>query len=158
MERADLPSKVIAVAHLKQPAASGLLAEQLCVEFAKQSKSVAGLVTIDTAASSQAAEAIFVRMMEAGAKHAKLLRRPESAVHAALRNAIAELSEADWIIAWGNVLPQLFKPTFTILVTGEHRDLTHVDPLVLLAQLEVTSPGPELAMLLARRLAGDTDA
>jgi len=149
---------VVAVAHLKQPAASGLLAEQLCAEFAKQTQSVAALVTIDTAASAQAAEAIFVRMMEAGARHAKLLRQPEQGAHAVLRNAIAELADADWIIAWGNVLPQLFKPTFTIVVTGEHRDLASVDPLVLQAQLEVTAPGPELAMLLARRLAGEAEA
>jgi hypothetical protein len=77
----------------------------------------------------------------------------------ALQAGLAEIAPgSDWIVAWGNALPQLFQPYFTVVVTGHRRELTHADPLVLQAQLEVTAPTEELATLLARKLSGSEQA
>ncbi|MEY4581350.1 MAG: hypothetical protein RL701_6053 [Pseudomonadota bacterium] len=154
-ERLPLVPRVVAVAHVNQFAASARLAEQLCAAFTRESATVAALITVDTPASTDEAKLAFTGMMEAGARQAKLLRKPERDVSNVILHAIEELATVDWIIAWGNVVPQLFKPYFTIVVTGHRRDLTHADPLVIQAELEVTAPGPELAMLVARRLAGE---
>jgi hypothetical protein len=156
LERPELSQKVIAVAHVDERAASAKLATELCAAFALESAAVSALVTIDSAASAHDAEAVFIALMEAGARQAKLLRKPAQDPRAAVESAIAELAGADWIIAWGNVLPQLFKPFFTIVVTGHRRGVASANPLVTHAQLEVTSPGPELATLLARRLTQET--
>jgi hypothetical protein len=104
---------------------------------------------------------VFAAMMDAGAAPAKLVSKPHSDAQRALSAADAQRALAgaldelgtDWVIAWGNALPQLFRPFFSIVVTGHRRDLTRTDAMVIQADLEVTAPGPELATLLARRLA-----
>jgi hypothetical protein len=159
-DRTELPDKVIAVAHVNQSTAAAKLATELCTAFARESARVSALVTVDSPAVSQEAEALFFAVRDAGAREATLLKRPQQEPREAVRAAVAELGTgADWIVAWGNVLPMLYKPYFTIVVTGHRRDLADSDhPLVMNAQLEVTAPGPELATLLARRLTQDSDA
>jgi NAD(P)-dependent dehydrogenase (short-subunit alcohol dehydrogenase family) len=157
-ERPPLPQRVVAVAHVNQVPASGKLAQELCEALTREGSQVAALVTVDNPALAAETEAVFARMMESGVRQAKLLRKPPRDPRASLEHAVAELgSGVDWVVAWGNVLPQLFQPYFTIVVTGHRRELTSTGPLVMQAQLEVTSPGPELATLLARKLTGKAD-
>ena len=157
-ERPVLEQRVVAVAHVNQVAASTKLAQELCEALVREGSLVAALVTVDNRALAGDSEAVFARLMETGVRQAKLLRKPENDPRAVLQQAIAELANGvDWVVAWGTVLPQLLQPYFTIVVTGHRRDLTSADPLVLQAQLEVTSPGPELATLLARKLTGKSD-
>lgn len=157
-ERPVLEQRVVAVAHVNQVPASTKLVQELCAALIQEGSQVGALVTVDTRALAAESEAVFARLMESGVRQAKLLRKPERDPRAALQQAVAELAEGvDWVVAWGNVLPQLLQPHFTIVVTGHRRDLTSADPLVLQAQLEVTAPGPELATLLARKLTGKAD-
>jgi hypothetical protein len=161
-ERTELEQKVLAVAHLNQGAVASRLAVQLCAAWVREGAAVSALVSIDNPAGAQEAEAALSHMIEAGARQAVLVRKPERDVRAALAHALGQLTEAPpaadeqpqppWIIALGNTLPQLYRPFFTVVVTGHRRNLTGAEPLVLQAQLEVTAPGEELATLLARRL------
>jgi len=161
VERPTLPHKVVSVGHVNQIAASGKLAAELCAAWRREVPAVSALVTIDNAGVAQDARVVFADMMEAGAAPAKLVSKPQSDAQRApstsdaqrvLCAAVEELG-TDWVIAWGNALPQLFRPFFSIVVTGHRRDLVHTDAMVIQADLEVTAPGPELATLLARRLA-----
>ena len=157
-ERPPLPQRVVAVAHVNQVAASSKLAQELCSALTREGSQVAALVTVDNRALTAESESLFARLMESGVRQAKLLRKPEHDPRAALQHAVAELaSGVDWVVAWGNVLPQLFQPHFTLVVTGHRRELTSSGPLVMQAQLEVSAPGPELATLLARKLTGKSD-
>lgn len=154
-ERPQVAGRVLCVAHDDQARVSIGLAAELCAAFVREGAVVGALVTVDTPARAVDAEQALAALMEAGAHQAKLLRRPTepgSNPRATLESALAELgSGVDWVIAWGNALPQLLLPSFTVVVTGHRRALTGV-PLVMQAQLEVTAPGPELASVLARRL------
>jgi hypothetical protein len=152
VERVPLEQPVVAVAHLNQGAAASSFAVQLVAAFVHEGASVAALVSIDNSAGAHEAQATLSSMVDAGAREAKLVRRPEGDAHALFAGAIEQLAAEDWLVAYGNTLPQLFAPLFTVVVTGHRRELTAVDPLVLQAQLEVTTPGDELATLLARRL------
>jgi hypothetical protein len=145
---------VLSVAHLDQSSVSAKLAAELCAAFVAEGVSVGALVTVDAPALAGEAEQVFFRMMESGARHAKLLRRPEHEPRAALEAALESLASggAQWVVAWGNALPQLLQPTFTVVVTGHRRELAGTAPLVMQAQLEVTTPGPELPTLLVRNL------
>jgi hypothetical protein len=146
-------SRVLAVAHNDQATAAAQLARDLCAAFVLEGASVGALATVDTGALAAEAEAAWVGLMEAGARQAKLLRKPEKEPRAVLESTLAELAkDVDWVIAWGNVLPQLLQPTFTVVVTGHRRELSNTAALVIQAQLEVTAPTPELATLLARNL------
>jgi hypothetical protein len=153
MERPPVAVPVLAIAHHEQVLASVQLAQDLCAAFVREGASVAALATVDKAALAAEAEHAWTGMMEAGARQAKLLRKPQQDPRAVLESTLAALAkEADWVIAWGNVLPQLLQPTFTVVVTGHRRDLANTGALVMQAQLEVTAPTPELATLLARNL------
>ena len=157
-ERPTLEQRVVAVAHVNQVAASAKLAQELCEALTREGSQVAALVTVDKRALASDSEAVFSRLMETGVRQAKMLRKPERDPRETLQHAVAELATGvDWVVAWGNVLPQLFAPYFTLVVTGHRRELTSTGPLVMQAQLEVTSPGPELATLLARKLTGKAD-
>jgi hypothetical protein len=151
-ERSALDLPLIAVAHVNQAAAAARLATQLCAAFVREGVAVSALVTIDSTASAPEAEAALATMLEAGARQTVLLRKPERDAQAALTHALEQLAGSEWIVAFGNTLPQLFRPYFTVVVTGHRRALTGAEPLVLQAELEVTAPGDELATLLARRL------
>jgi hypothetical protein len=160
-ERVELEQKVIAVAHLNQGAAASRLAVQLCAAWVREGAPVSALVSIDNPAGKAEAEAALAHMIEAGARQAVLVRKPDRDARAAVTHALEQLTgdgpaapdqPATWIVALGNTLPQLFRPYFTVVVTGHRRNLTGAEPLVLQAQLEVTAPGEELATLLARRL------
>jgi hypothetical protein len=151
-ERAVLDLPLIAVAHINQGAAAGRLATQLCAAFVREGVEVSALVSIDSPASAAEAESALATMLEAGARQTVLVRKPERDAQSALAHALEQLAGAQWIVALGNALPQLFRPYFTVVVTGHRRALTGVEPLVLQAELEVTAPGDELATLLARRL------
>jgi hypothetical protein len=162
-ERTELEQKVIAVAHLNQGAAASRLAVQLCAAWVREGAPVSALVSIDSPAGAAEAEAALAHMIEAGARQAVLVRKPERDARAAVAHALEQLTgdraapeeqpaPTPWIVALGNTLPQLFRPYFTVVVTGHRRNLTGAEPLVLQAQLEVTAPGEELATLLARRL------
>jgi hypothetical protein len=152
VERTPLEQPVIAVAHINQLAAASRLAVQLCAAMVREGASVSALVSIDNGASAPEAEAALSGMLQAGARQAVMVRKPEREVRAALSHALEQLAGAPWVVALGNALPQLYRPYFTVVVTGHRRQLTGAEPLVLQAQLEVTSPGEELATLLARRL------
>ncbi|MET0388708.1 MAG: hypothetical protein ABW321_22240 [Polyangiales bacterium] len=156
-DRPPLAQKVVAIAHVNQGAAAAKLAIELCAAFVREAGRVGALVTVDNAALAPDAEAAFAAMLEAGAQPAKLMRKPAQEPSAALESALEELG-SEWVVALGNVLPQVFKPHFTIVVTGHRRELATADPLVFQAQLEVTAPGPELATLLARRLTGAVES
>jgi len=151
-ERVALDLPLIAVAHVNQTPAATRLATQLCAAFAREGVAVSALITVDSAAGAPEAEAALASMLEAGARQTVLLRRPERDAQAALEHALEPLAGSEWIVALGNTLPQLFRPYFTVVVTGHRRALTSAEPLVLQAELEVTAPGDELATLLARRL------
>jgi hypothetical protein len=151
-ERAELPGRVIAVAHHNQPAAASQLAVRLCAAFVRDGVAVSALVTIDNSASAPEAQAALSGMIEAGARHAIMVRRPDSDVAGAVTRAIEQMAGAPFIVAFGNMLPQLFKPYFTVMVTGHRRTLAAADPLVLQADIEVTAPSDELATLLAKRI------
>jgi hypothetical protein len=160
-ERGELEQKVIAVAHLNQGAAASRLAVQLCAAWVREGAPVSALVSIDNPAGKAEAEAALAHMIEAGARQAVLVRKPDRDARTAVSHALEQLTgdgaespdqPATWIVALGNTLPQLFRPYFTVVVTGHRRNLTGAEPLVLQAQLEVTAPGEELATLLARRL------
>ena len=152
-ERPKVAARVLAVAHNDQAAAAVQLARDLCAAFVREGAQVAALATVDTAATSADAELAWAGMMEAGARQAKLLRRPEQDPRATLQSTLDELARGvDWVIAWGNVVPQLLQPTFTVVVTGHRRELANAAALVIQAQLEVTAPTDELATLLARKL------
>ncbi|HEX4351444.1 MAG TPA: hypothetical protein VHZ95_00995 [Polyangiales bacterium] len=151
-ERRALERPVIAIAHLNQLAAASRLAVQLCAALVREQASVAALVTIDNPAGAQEAESALSRMLEAGVRQAVMVRKPERDVSTALTRALDQMTDISWIVALGNALPQLFKPYFTVVVTGHRRTLTGAEPLILQAELEVTAPGEELATLLARRL------
>jgi hypothetical protein len=159
-ERPVLSERVVAIAHVNQPEASSKLAAQLCAALTRAGSAVAALVSVDSSALTAESQAAFAALMESGARQAKLVRITEPAQAAgALHTAVAEIAPgSDWIVAWGNALPQLFQPFFTVVVTGHRRELTHADPLVLQAQLEVTAPTEELATLLARKLSGSEQA
>jgi hypothetical protein len=152
VERAVLDLPLIAVAHINQGAAASRLATQLCAAFVREGVEVSALVSIDSPASAPEAESALSTMLEAGARQTVLVRKPERDAQSALAHALEQLAGAQWIVALGNALPQLFRPYFTVVVTGHRRALTGVEPLVLQAELEVTAPGDELATLLARRL------
>jgi hypothetical protein len=152
VERVPLETPVVAVAHINQGAAASRFAVQLCAAFVHEGASVAALVSIDNSAGAHEAQTTLSSMLDAGARQAKLVRRPEGDAHALFASAVEQLAGESWLVAYGNTLPQLFAPLFTVVVTGHRRDLTAVDALVLQAQLEVTTPGDELATLLARRL------
>jgi hypothetical protein len=157
-ERPKVATRVLSVAHNDQAAAAVQLVRDLCAAFVQEGATVAALATVDTPATAADAEQAWVGLMEAGARQAKLLRRPEQDPRAWLESTLAELSkDVDWIIAWGNVLPQLLQPTFTVVVTGHRRDLSNAAALVIQAQLEVTAPTDELATLLARKLVHESD-
>jgi hypothetical protein len=152
VERPELAQRVVAVAHVNQLAESTQLAAQLCAALVAQGQTVAGLATVDTGAIAPDAEAAFAGMLEAGVRQAKLVRKTDEG-WSGLQAAVEQLGAgSDWIVAWGNALPHFYKPYFTVVVSGHRRELTHADPLVLQAQLEVTAPSPELATLLARKL------
>lgn len=152
-ERPLVPGRVLAVAHHQQPVIAAQLARDLCAAFVREGAAVAALATVDTPALVVEAEQAWAGLMEAGARQAKLLRRPDRDPRAMLESTLRALAaEVDWIIAWGNVVPQLLQPTFTVVVTGHRRELTTTAPLVMQAQLEVSAPTPELATLLARNL------
>jgi hypothetical protein len=151
IERRPLEQPVIAIAHLNQLAAASRLAVQLCAALVREQASVAALVTIDNPAGSTEAESALSRMLEAGVRQAVMVRKPERDVSTALVHGLDQLSGVSWVVALGNALPQLFKPYFTVVVTGHRRTLTGAEPLILQAELEVTAPGEELATLLARR-------
>jgi len=152
-ERPPVASRVLAVANDDQASVAAQLARDLCVALVKEGASVAALVTVDTPAAANEAEQAWAGLMEAGARSAKLLRRPDRDPEGALQSAIAALgADVDWVVALGNVLPQLLQPTFTVVVTGHRRELAGTGSLVMQAQLEVTTPTPELATLLARNL------
>jgi hypothetical protein len=151
-ERPVLEHPVVAIAHINQHAVAARLARQLCAAFVREGASVSALVSVDNPAGKADAEAAMISLLEAGAQQAKWVRRPERDAQAAFTTALSQLEGSDWLIAFGNTVPQLFQPLFTVVVTGHRRGLTDVDPLVLQAQLEVTAPGDELATLLARRL------
>ena len=155
-ERPVLTERVVAIAHVNQPEASSKLAAQLCAALTHAGSKVAALVSIDSSALTAESQAAFAGLMESGARQAKLVRITEPAqAPGALQAALADIAPgSDWIVAWGNALPQLFQPYLTVVVTGHRRELTHADPLVLQAQLEVTAPTDELATLLARKLSG----
>lgn len=153
-----LEQRVVTVSHVNQIPVSTNLARELCEALTREGSAVAALVTVDKRALASESEAAFARLMETGVRQAKLLRKPERDPRDVLQHAVAELAQGvDWVVAWGNVLPQLLQPYFSIVVTGHRRDLTSAEPLVLQAQLEVTAPGPELATLLARKLTGKAD-
>jgi hypothetical protein len=151
-DREELTQPVVAIAHINQHAAAARLATQLCAAFVREGATVSALVSVDNPAGKPDAEAAMIRLLEAGAQQAKWVRKPERDAQLAFATALEQLAGSDWLIAFGNTVPQLFKPMFTVVVTGHRRGLTDVEPLVLLAQLEVTAPGDELATLLARRL------
>ena len=152
-ERPVVASRVLAVAHDDQEVIAAQLARDLCAALVKEGASGAALVTVDTPALANEAEQAWAGLMEAGARQAKLLRKPDRDPEGALQSAVTALgAEADWVIALGNVLPQLLQPTFTVVVTGHRRDIVNTGSLVMQAQLEVTTPTPELATLLARNL------
>ena len=151
-EREELERPVIAVAHVGQSAAAARLAVQLCAAFVREAVPVGGLITVDSGAAAPEAQAAQAAMLEAGAREAVLVRKPETDARAALAHALDQLPATEWVVALGNALPQLYHPYFTVVVTGARRTLTAVEPLVLLAELEVSAPGDELATLLARRL------
>ena len=152
-ERPKVASRVLAVAHNDQAAAAVQLVRDLCVAFVREGATVAALATVDTPATAADAELAWAGLMESGARQAKLLRRPAQDPRAALESTLAELATGvDWIIAWGNVVPQLLQPTFTVVVTGHRRELANAAALVIQAQLEVTAPTDDLATLLARKL------
>lgn len=152
-ERPPVSVRVLAIAHNDQAAAAVQLARDLCVAFVREGATVAALATVDTPATAVDAELAWAGMMEAGARHAKLLRKPQQDPRAVLVSTLEALAkDVDWIIAWGNVVPQLLQPTFTVVVTGHRRELANAAPLIMQAQLEVTAPTPELATLLARNL------
>ena len=156
-ERPIVQMRVLAIAHNDQAAAAAQLARDLCAAFVREGAQVAGLATVDTPATAVDAEGAWAGMMEAGARQAKLLRRPGQDPRAVLESTLAELAkDVDWVIAWGNVVPQLLQPTFTVVVTGHRRELANAAPLVIQAQLEVTTPTPDLATLLARNLTRET--
>jgi hypothetical protein len=157
-ERPPVATRVLAIAHNDQAAVAGQLARDLCAAFVLEGAQVAGLATVDTAATAVDAEQAWAGMMEAGARQAKLLRRPAQDPRAVLESTLDELSKGvDWVIAWGNVVPQLLQPTFTVVVTGHRRELANAAPLVIQAQLEITAPTPDLATLLARNLMRNTE-
>jgi hypothetical protein len=152
-ERPPVSARVLAIAHNDQAAEAVQLARDLVAAFVREGAQVASLATVDTPATALDAEQAWAGMMEAGARQAKLLRRPAQDPRAVLESTLDELAKGvDWIIAWGNVVPQLLQPTFTVVVTGHRRELSNAAPLVIQAQLEVTAPTDELATLLARNL------
>jgi hypothetical protein len=152
-ERPPVAGRVLAVAHNDSAAVAVALARDLCAAFVKEGATVAGLATVDTGAMAAEAEQAWVAMLEAGARQAKLLRKPAQDPRAALESTLAELSQGvDWVVAWGNVLPQLLRPTFTVVVTGHRREIANTLAHVMQAQLEVTTPTPELPTLLVRNL------
>jgi hypothetical protein len=152
-ERPPVAQRVLAVAHDDHASVAAQLARDLCTAFVKEGARVAALVTVDTRALANEAEQAWAGLMEAGASHAKLLRRPDRDPAGALQTALTALgADVDWVIALGNVLPQLLQPTFTVVVTGHRREIANTGSLVMQAQLEVTTPTPELATLLARNL------
>lgn len=152
-ERPPVAGRVLSIAHNDQAAAAAQLARDLCAAFVREGASVAALATVDTAATAADAEQAWVGMMEAGARQAKLLRKPAQDPRGVLESTLEELARGvDWIIAWGNVVPQLLQPTFTVVVTGHRREVANAAALVIQAQLEVTAPSEELATLLARKL------
>jgi hypothetical protein len=151
-EREELSERVIAVAHHNQPALAGQLAVRLCRAFVREGVEVSALVSIDSSAGAPDAQETLSGMIEAGARKALLVRRPETDAAGAVTRALEQLGGVPFVIAYGNTLPQLFKPYFTVVVTGHRRALADTVPLVLQAELEVTDPSDEFAALLARRI------
>jgi hypothetical protein len=151
-ERGTLDELVIAIAHTNQGAIASKLAVQLCAAFVRDGVGVSALVSIDNRASAPEAQETLSGMIEAGARQAVMFRKPDQDVAGALKRVLAQLAGTPYVIAYGNTLPQVFRPYFTVVVTGHRRGLMDADRLVLQAELEVTAPGPELATLLARRI------
>ena len=151
-ERPPLDQQVIAIAHHQQPSAAHKLAVQLCAALVREGVEVAALVSIDAPAGAADAQVALAELIEAGARQATMLRRPDKEAAEAVQRALAQLAGSRFVLALGNTLPQLFRPYFTVVVTGHRRMLADAGPLVLQAELEVTAPSEELATLLARRI------
>ncbi|HET8935535.1 MAG TPA: hypothetical protein VFN67_18935, partial [Polyangiales bacterium] len=87
-ERPPVPGRVLAVAHLQQPTIAAQLARDLCAAFVLEGATVAALATVDTPAVAVEAEQAWVSLMEAGARQAKLLRRPDHDPRAVLETTL----------------------------------------------------------------------
>jgi hypothetical protein len=69
-----------------------------------------------------------------------------------LAEAFTHLSGTAVVLALGNVVPQFYRPFFSIVVTGHRRQLLSDDAQVLRADLEITSPSESLSEELAKIL------
>lgn len=145
---ASLPLVTIAWSNHAREASE--LALQLCAALAKRGVSVAALLAFS---ADDALEGTRLgAFLEAGAMAAKSVQVPAHGGEEVLAEALTHFSGAALVLALGNVMPQFYRPFFSIVVTGHRRQLLTDDQQVLRADLEVTSPSPSLSDELAKIL------
>lgn len=149
-ERAQAARPLITIGWTNHAREAGQFALQLCTALAKRGVSVAALL-----ASSGDEPMEGVRLgafLESGAQAAKSVHVPAQGGDQVLAEAFTHLSGTAIVLALGNLVPQFYRPFFSIVVTGHRRQLISEDAQVLRADLEITSPSESLAEELAKIL------
>lgn len=154
-ERAQAPLPLITIAWADHAREAGEFALQLCAALAKRGVSVAALLASTSGEAIEGAR--LGAFLEAGAQAAKSVQVPAHGGEKILAEALTHFAGTALVLALGNVVPQFYRPFFSIVVTGHRRRLVPEDAQVLRADLEITSPSQglsdELAKILQSRLA-----
>jgi hypothetical protein len=149
-ERAQAPQPLITIAWANHAREAGEFALQLCAALAKRGVSVAALLA---SSGDEAVEGVRLgAFLESGAQAAKSVQVPAHGGEQVLADAFTHLSGTALVLALGNVVPQFYRPFFSIVVTGHRRQLISEDAQVLRADLEITSPSESLSEELAKIL------
>jgi hypothetical protein len=148
-ERAQPPQPLVTIAWANHAREASEFALQLCATLAKREVSVAALLASGDEPIEGARLGAF---LEAGARAAKSVQVPAQGGAEVLAEAFTHFSGTAMVLALGNVVPQFYRPSFSIVVTGHRRQLISDDAQVLRADLEITSPSESLADELAKIL------
>jgi hypothetical protein len=149
-ERGHAPRPLVTIAWADHAREASQFALQLCAALAKRGVSVAALLA--TSGDDTIEGARLGAFLESGAQAAKSVHVPAQGGDKVLAEAFTHLSGTAVVLALGNVVPQFYRPFFSIVVTGHRRQLISDDTRVLRADLEITSPSESLSDELAKIL------
>lgn len=150
VERKALSRPVIAIGYANQSREAAQFALQLCAALVARGVKVCALVA--SHAAEPIAEASLPKFLATGVSEAKWVQVPHDGGADTLADALSKQPEGAIVIALGNALPELFRPFFTVMVTGHRRHPTSDDVNVMRADLEITTASDGLAEELARVL------
>jgi hypothetical protein len=150
IERRSLARPVIAIGYANQSREAAQFTLQLCAALVARGMKVCALVA--SRSSEPIAEASLPKLLEAGVSEAKWVQVPQDGGADLLGDALAKLPTGAIVISLGNALPELYRPFFTVMVTGHRRHPTSDDVNVMRADLEITTASDGLAEELGRVL------